>query len=390
MKGLIDYALTERQKQVVELVEKQGMSLRKAAEHLGISVSSARLHYKNVKLAAAERGYSPEHDQTKACPPTQRIKGVSTLYDDDGNVKQQWVKSENVNQRMEAIGEIMCEAIHEKVKPTRPRQRPRSGLDDTALAVYPIGDAHIGLYCWHEDSGGDWDLDEVESVLLNAFSQVLAATRRTEQALIVNLGDWFHTDTTENTTRRSKNVLDVDTRWPKVVNVGVKIMKYMITEALSRHDKVHVINEIGNHDDQSAVLMAAVLDAFYTNEPRVTIDTSPDVFHWYEFHNNLIGVHHGHTCSRPQDLYKVMAEMKRAECGRCKHRYWYTGHIHQVRKVEYGGQIIETFRAIPPADNWAHGKGYENGRDICSIILDKDYGECFRATVNLDAVRGRN
>src|SRR5690606_41551875 len=93
--------------------------------------------------AHARQGYSPAHGMPKRVPDGYLVKGVSTLYDADGNIRQQWVKSHIDNDRQrqllaEAI-EAMCEDVP-RIKPTRgPRQTP-----DHLPAVSPTDDPHIG------------------------------------------------------------------------------------------------------------------------------------------------------------------------------------------------------------------------------------------------------
>ena len=163
-------------------------------------------------------------------------------------------------------------------------------------------------------------------------------------------------------------------------------MKYLIDRALEKHKKVHVINEIGNHDDQTSIMLSLVIEAYYSREPRLTVDTSPDEFHWYEFGQNLIGVNHGHKC-KPEALYRVMAEDMREAFGRCKHRRWLTGHIHHHKSQDVGGVVVESFRTLIPRDKYSHSGGYRAPRDICSIVLDREHGECARTTVNVESLR---
>lgn len=324
---------------------------------------------------------------SKTCPESFYVKGTSTLYDADGQQVMQWVKTNADQDRLRLFATELANSICQSVTPVKPVGVLAKAVRNDLLAVYPIGDAHIGLYCWAEDAEEDYDINIATRLMTAGFDRVLAATANTEQALIANLGDWFHTDTTENLTRASGHHLDVDTRWSKVTRVGVQIMRYLIDQALLKHGQVHVINEIGNHDDQTSIMLSLVLDAYYHDEPRVTIDLSPDVFHFYEFGNNLIGVHHGHKC-KPEVLYRVLSEDRREACGRCEHRYWYVGHIHTGKRVDIGGQVIESFRSLIPRDTYAHSHGYRSPRDICSITLDRRHGECCRTTVNVNALRG--
>lgn len=382
--SLVEFAVTDRQREIAELLDK-GDSQREIAKRYGCNSKTVYQSVRGMKRRAAMKGWSPEHDMTKPCPETHIVKGTSTLYDDAGVQKMQWVKTTLDQDRLAEFAREMAESVCQTVKPAKRVKQPKK-TDADKLAVYPIGDAHIGLYCWAEDSDEDYDVDIATELMTCGFDHVLASTPAAEQALVVNLGDWFHSDTLEGVTRRAGNHLDVDTRWAKVLRVGVLVMRHLLDRALEKHKRVHVINEIGNHDDQSSIMLSMVLDAYYTKEPRLTVDLSPDVFHWYEFGQNLIGVHHGHKCP-PERLYKVMCEDKRAECGRCRHRYWYIGHVHHSRKIDVGGVQVESFRTLIPGDAFAHGAGYRSPRDVCSLVLDKECGECFRATVNVEALR---
>lgn len=380
---LIEFASTERQRQVCEMVDR--MSFASIGKQLGIHKSAAVRHYQAVKKKAALQGWSPEYDMTKVCPETHYVKGTSTLYDADGVQKLQWVKTTADQDRLKVFATELATSICESVTPTKRTKQPKKTANDK-LAVYPIGDAHIGLYCWDEDAAEDYDLNIATTLMTKGFDSVLTATPDAEQALIVNLGDWFHTDTTENLTRRSGHHLDVDTRWAKVTRVGVQIMKYLIDNALEKHKTVRVVNEIGNHDDQTSIMLGLVLEAYYDKEPRLTVDTSPDEFHWHEWGQNLFGINHGHKC-KPEALYRVMAEDMREAFGRCKHRRFFTGHVHHHKSQDVGGLIVESFRTLIPGDAHAHSNGYRAPRDICSILFDREHGECARQTVNVEALR---
>ena len=44
------------------------------------------------------------------------------------------------------------------------------------------------------------------------------------------------------------------------------------------------------------------------------------------------------------------------------------------------GLLVEWFRTLAPPDAWAAGEGYRSGRDMCSIVMHKDFGEIERHT----------
>lgn len=382
MSELAEYAITDQQKTILEL-SLGGMSRIKIGKELDITVGVVSNAMRTIKNRAARQGYSPEHDMTRSVPDTHLCKGTSTYYDGDGNVKAQWVKSTINHKRLEEFARQLSESITETVKPVKPKAPAKKLKDADVLNVIPLADFHFGLYAFAEEAQESWDCKIAEEVLDEAFSYVLGASPLTDTLVIANLGDFFHMDTPKNVTNSSGHQLDVDSRWSKVVIAGVRILVKLIDSGLSRHNNVHVINSKGNHDEQSSFLLAIALTAHYRNEPRVTIDPSPDVFHYYEFGQNLIGMHHGHLVRKPDQLYKVMTEDKREEYGRCSHHTWLCGHIHHTAVVETGSMRVESFSTIIPRDNYAHSNGYRAGRSLQAISYHKDRGECSRVKYNI-------
>jgi hypothetical protein len=159
-------------------------------------------------------------------------------------------------------------------------------------------------------------------------------------------------------------------------------MRRIIDKAKEKHDMVTVICEIGNHDDQSAVMLALCLSLYYENDPRVTVDTSPALFHWYRFAENLIGVTHGDKV-KPQNLGPIMASDRKQDWGETTYRYWYTGHVHHDSLKEYPGVTVETFRTLAPRDAWHHGQGYRSGQDMKCDTIHAKYGRINRHIVGI-------
>jgi hypothetical protein len=376
MPELIDYALNDIQKKVVLL--RQNMSESKVAEQLGITKGQVSNAMRTVKARASRQGFSPDHDMTHVVPETHLLKGTSTYYDEDGKIKAQWVKTTLAHKRIEEFAEAITAAAIETVKPIKPRKITKKLKDPDVCVWYPLSDAHIGLYCWESEAEGNWDCKMAEAVLDESFDHVLQGSPSSETAVIANLGDWFHTDTPKNQTNASGHPLDVDSRWAKIIEIGIRMMVKIINSALLKHDTVHVINERGNHDEQTSYMLAMAINAWYRNEPRVTVDTSSDVFHWYEFGSNFFGTHHGHLVRKAEQLYRVMTEDKREEFGRCKHTHWHTGHIHHHTSVDVGSMRFESHNTIVPGDNYAHSHGYRSARGQQAITYHKDHGECSR------------
>lgn len=319
-----------------------------------------------------------------AVPFGHFVKGVSTFIGADGKPKSQWVKTAtDAEDRISALREA-ARALGDELPKPRPVPQSTEALNADLMAAYVMGDPHVGLYAWREENGGhDFDLKIAEQHLCGAVDHLVDGAPPAEQALIVNLGDFFHSDTADNRTMRSGHALDVDTRWAAVLKVGVRVMRRIIDSALRKHARVRVISEVGNHDDHSAVFLAVCLAQFYEREPRVEIDTSPARFHYYRFGQNLIGVTHGDGAKMPQ-LPGIMAVDRREEWGQTRYHHWYTGHVHHDSRKEFPGCTVESMRTLAAPDAYAHGAGYRSGRDMKCDTWHREWGHVGRSIVGID------
>jgi hypothetical protein len=383
-KGLYPYC-TPRQLEVVKTSEKCG-SIAGAAKLLGIGERTAREHFAAIRKKAAKQGYAPSNDMTKPVPDGFVVSGVSTYYNEDGVPTGQWVKSKLAEEeRLVAIKNAIDEMMIDYKGLCKPSKAPKQKTDDVILTI-PMGDPHIGMYAWAEESGEDFDINIARKDLLSAAAKLVNIAPVASKCVIINLGDFFHADNMSNTTSRSGHALDVDTRWAKVLKLGCMLMVDIVKLALKKHPYVEVINAIGNHDDHSSVMLAAFMDAYFSNEPRVTIQPTTSKFHYVEFGKSLIGVTHGDTVKHA-DLGSLMATDKPTEWGNTEYRYWYVGHIHNSRKTELRGCTVESFRTLAAKDAWHAGKGYRSGRDMNAIVLHKDFGEIARYRCDIRMAR---
>lgn len=345
----------------------------------------------NVRMAlsnAKRRGFNPTFGSKRMVLEGQKVKGVSTLYDSQGNIKSQWIKSnEDSERQQEIIRQVYSELVEELPKVEK-SEVPANDYSSDRMVAYTFGDPHFGMMSWAEETGENFDLAIAETIFSEGMETLLDASPDAETGVLVNLGDFFHRDGIAPVTSRNKHVLDVDGRYAKMVRVAVRTMRYMIAGMLKKHKKVKIINAIGNHDDASAMFLSIALDHVYENEPRVEVDTSPSVFHYLRFGKTLIGIHHGHTCKLPK-LPGVMATDRSKDWGETKYRYWLTGHIHHQQIIEYPGVLVESFNTLAAKDEYAHSGGYRAGRNSKAIVYDKEFGEVGRTIVNIDMIKSR-
>ena len=373
--GLKQWA-TQRQGEYIDAVLKHGTA-RAAAEELGIHHSVIVRAISAVRRKAAMQGFAPESDMSKVVPDPFVIRGTSTLYGEDGKAKLQWVKTRlDESKAREAIEEWVSWLVKDATG-LAPLTPAPAYTNDDLLTVYPMGDPHFGMYAWAPETGDDFDLDIAERITYAAIDRLVASAPPSKHALILELGDFFHADDNTAATPKSGNRLDVDTRWARVMQVGLRAMVYVIKRTLSKHETVTVRIVSGNHDPHSSFALALGLDAYFSNEPRVQIDLDPNVFWYYRFGKVMIGVTHGDTC-KPEKLPALMACDRPKEWGDTTFRYYYHGHIHHDSVKEFPGCMIESFRTLAAKDAWHTAAGYRSGRDMRCIVHHKDFGEIER------------
>jgi hypothetical protein len=372
---------TPRQLEILEAVEKYGTQ-RAAAEALGIAHGTVGDVMSALKKRAARAGYSPEHDNKRPVPDGFRLKGTSTLYDAEGNLKLQWVKSTIDHERADEIARQAVEALSRSVEGMAPITPAPLRVMSDLLAVYPFGDPHVGLYVWAKECGDAFDLEIGRKLTLGAVDRLVATAPSAETAILLLLGDVYHQNDQTNQTPAHRHQLDVDSRYVKVLQVGIETYRHAILRALEKHKRVIVKAVPGNHDPQAIWALIFTLAAYFSNEPRVEVDIGP-AKHWYfRFGKVLIGSTHGDT-TKHEKLGGVMACDRAKDWGETKHRVWLTGHVHSKRVTELPGVVCESFRTLAAQDSYAAGHGYRAGRDMCCIVYHSEHGEIERHTCDI-------
>ena len=194
-RGLREYA-TEAQWEKLVMADNHGTD-RAAARTLNIhhkGISEAR---QAVIKKAAQKGYAPDYDLVHPAAPGMSSKGTSIRYDADGQVQQYWNKTKqegrdpedavtlpdpktivklstlydqegNISQQWvaekpEAIAQASAwaeyaKALAEDLPRVEPTEPPVT-RDTDLMACYPVGDHHLGMLSWNKETGEDYDLN---------------------------------------------------------------------------------------------------------------------------------------------------------------------------------------------------------------------------------------
>ena len=376
---------TVRQLEILDAIEKEG-SERKAANALGISRGTVSNCVAKVKTKAAKQGYAPEADMVHTVPAPFVVRGTSTLYR-DGVAKLQWVKTRLDD---EAYQRMLTDAV-EGFKDELPKELPvplthESNLNENLLNCYVITDFHLGMLAWGEETGANWDIKIAEDMLVKWFAQAIQQSPNAKTAVFAQMSDFLHFDGMDAVTPASKHLLDVDSRFAKLVRVAIRVLRTVIKMLLVKHEFVHIKMLDANHDPVSQIWLREWFSVIYEDEPRVTVDISPSPYNAYEFGNTALFFHHGHK-KRVTAVSDVFVAKFREMYGRTKYAYAHTGHLHSIDVKENNLMIVEQHRTLAAPDAYSARGGWISGRDAKVITYSKEYGEVSRVTINSDMLK---
>lgn len=381
--GLKQFA-TERQIEYIDAVNTHG-GVRQASEFLKVAETSIRRSIIATKKKAAIRGYAPESNMTRTAPEPFVVRGVSTYYNAKGEASGQWVKTRLDDSKMQAIMMETIEALKEEIPKVTLMLPPPMG-NDKLLNCYVITDYHMGMLAWHEECGEDWDVKIAEALIIKWFAQAIQQSPDANTAVFAQLSDFLHFDGMDAVTPASKHLLDVDSRFSKLVRSSIRVLRTVITMLLQKHQNLHIIMADANHDPVSQIWLREWFSVMYENEPRVSVDTSPNPYNAYEFGNTALFFHHGHK-RRVHNVSEVFAGQFREMFGRTKYAYAHMGHLHHVDVKENNLMIVEQHRTLAPADAYSARGGWLTGRDAKVITYSKQFGEVSRLTINSDMLK---
>lgn len=380
--SLLDHCTTDIEQMIIAQYEEDtSQSYSAIASSIDMHRTTVSRAIKRVTNRAALHGYSPEHDMVHVTPDTHVLKGTSTLYDEYGAIKQQWVKTNlKLDAQLEAL-QAAVEGLKEDIPASRPVPLQNRIYNADLLSLVTFSDHHLGMLAWSEEGGANWNLETAENMLVDCFSAMMDSSPNAETCIINNLGDFLHYDGLTPQTPTHRNPLDSDSRFPKIVRSAIRVIRQIVQMALERHRYVHIKMVEGNHDIASSVWLRELFEVLYEVDPRVTVDTSPKPYQTYKFGDVMLGFHHGH-CRKSAQLPLLFASEFSYDWGHTKYRIAHVGHRHHQEIKEYSGMTVEQHSTLAAKDAHASRGGYGHNRRATCITYHRHFGEVARNYVS--------
>lgn len=355
--------LTPKQQQVLTLYLQTG-NKSETARQLGM----ARENVRDIIKKLEARGLVP-YLTPAPLPEHYAVQKRSVRYNEQGEaIGESRILIPKQNQ-MEDFVTGLCNAVRAK---GRIKTKAPSKTQNSVLGEISIYDAHIRMYAEKaETNDTDYNCDIAVKRMVESAEGLASRFNKPERMIVTFGGDILHTDTRSNTTEKSGNVLDVDTRFHRGIDYAIKACYDVVQIASKLAPKVDIVVVEGNHDWHSCVWLSRVLEAFYEGSPNVNVLRQPSCRKYMTYGNNLLVWTHGDGVRMNQWQAIISTEFAK-QWGATKFRHLKMGHIHHKKKnqpmrvvsetangwEEQRGLLVEYLPALCSTDAWHSGAGF--------------------------------
>lgn len=374
---LYEYA-TDRQKEYLDAIAEHG-SERAANAALGMSNDAVGKSMRALRVAAARQGYAPGHFDYGTAPGYSMGK-VTVQRAGDGSIERVWERQHPDQTKMLDALEAVVSGMTARVKPERPVTPPPQAAS-SLLSLYSFFDYHVGMLAWHREGGADWDLQVAETVGSKAMSALVGGSPNSDTAIVNIGGDFLHFDGLSPVTPTHGHILDADSRFGKVVEVAIRLIRKLVGLALQKHNRVVLLIQEGNHDLASSLWLRKLFAALYEDEPRVTVHDSELPYYAMAWGKTMLAFHHGHL-RKNDDLPLLFAAQFSEIWGATSKRYAHTGHRHHEEVKEHSGMTVRQHPTLAARDAYAARGGWLSERKLIALHYHKAHGEVASNTVS--------
>jgi len=317
---------------------------------------------------------------------------TETLYRVNVKLKRRKLDTDLLKQKELILAEIKLHPYESE--PLKKHKEWLKALSDTDLdrvnlLEICVPDAHFGKLAWNQETGEDYDLKIAENQFKEAIRKLL---KRVGDLSIIDRilfpvgNDLINVDNKFNTTTAG-TPQDSDSRFLKIIKVVRRILIEVIDE-LSIIAPVDVVIVRGNHDETSAFMIGEILDAFYHNNPLVTVDNDPKMRKYYGYGQTGIQFTHGSEEKHDQ-LGLIFATEEPEMWAQSDFRYCQLGHYHKNKTTEFvsvndhQGFQVQILPSLSGRDAWHYKKGYNTKKQAKALVFHAEEGLIKEFTVTV-------
>ena len=245
-------------------------------------------------------------------------------------------------------------------------------LTGDKLLLIDIADLHLNLSATMLTTGNEYNCDIAERLFFYVINDVLSRTQsyKFNKIIFTIGGDFLNTDNLQNNTTKG-TPQDVDTHMFDACERAYA-MTIKAIDILADIAPVDVIYIAANHDLVSSWKLSKHIQAWFRNDCRVNVDTTPLPRKYVKFGNTLfVFAHDGDV----KNLPKLIADEAREYWSDIGFTEVLLQHLHSEQLLmEENNMRIQRLPTISAKSKWANDKGYNSKRQCKSFIYDKDDG----------------
>ena len=378
---------------------KEKIDVRSTKSGLAIDYLGTKIQTEEELLKDA--GIDMELYEVERCVVNNwEVAGAKKNKDQDDSLWKTGLRQIKVTLRRKKDDRIAAERLLQRILADSPvalkikYPKAKKGTPRRALEI-SIMDPHYGMMCFQGDSDHSWDLKKCEQLCMWSVDTLLADAKKHgpfEEIVFPFGNDFLHHDNLEHTTTRGTNQPE-GLSYLHVYERAIQLAVTMI-ERMAEVAPVKIIQVSGNHDQVTAFTLGHVLNAYYHNDPNVSVDVSPSPYKFWRFGTNLLGLDHGHHVKPPR-LAALMAHECKDVWADTTFREWHLGDQHRKGSakpitMEEQGVSVEYLPALTPPNAWHRLKGFNwQQRGAMAFVWDAEEGPKARLQVNLNSYTGR-
>lgn len=241
------------------------------------------------------------------------------------------------------------------------------------ILVLPIADFHYGLYSDMLSTGNDYNLEIAERLFYYVLNDVINRTKykKFKKVVFIVGNDFVNSDNLSNTTTKG-TPQDNTSLWFTIVERATQLIVDGI-DILSIIAPVDVLYVTSNHDLHTMFGIMQTIKAYYRNEEKVSIDTSPLPRKYYKFGKTMLSLSHD---IKVKEALKIISTEAKKDWSDCEHIICMLAHLHQSMIYDKQGYLeIMRLPTISGFSRWTNTMGYvQTDKKNQAFIISGDLG----------------
>jgi UDP-2,3-diacylglucosamine pyrophosphatase LpxH len=382
--SLVDYARTDRQREIIEVWELAGKNSARAANELGINPGSVRDHVCAVRAVASAAGYSENWDARRHVPEGEYVVGRSILTTNEEG-ERAWLKTRRTVQQAEKneAFNAMVDQLNKGIIPVKRKAKGKAVRKDDLMPSVIIGDAHIGALAFRKETGDrDFNVGKATCEVDEAICALVEQMPEAKNGLLISVGDLAHSDRGNPASTTKGTLVDMSCSYEDQLRACAQVLMNGVEQMLNKVDNVTLVVARGNHDDHTSLAVQVILETYFAKEPRVNVLKSSQYVHYVRWHKWLLGIHHGDKIKAAK-LAQVMPRDMPKDWGETTHRQFIVGHFHHQSVQEFEGVTVSKHGCLAPPDRWHSSMGYNSAHTMDLIVYKAGGGKLMTCTYEI-------